>query len=812
MNQFLLSFKLCLLMLSVLLLAGCGGGGSDSGSTPPTVADTTPNTFNFTAQTDIAPEAVVTSNSISISGINAAAGISIQNGEYSIDNAAFTTTAATVNNAAQIRVRHQAASQFATSRTTTLTVGGVSASFVSTTRNPPSTGTDVPPQAAIVFPWAQSKTSAGTIAVRGTASSTNGISTLSVNGVAAIIQPVAVAASQALVLSGNGQLDDDDSEQYEWTANVEVDPYTNTDLIVSVADLSGNQDDGAAAAQTNTLQAPRYFDFDEGNNRLIGMMDNRDLVAIDLTDLSYDVLAVVDEATQFSLDPTSGRLLYSSFSGNTLSLSSLALSNGEVSTVQTYEPELAEDTQVTSVLTQLDLTNQRVYILLRLIEADTTSATDRLYQLNLVDNSITLLSQSTLQDQPFLPMFEMLLHGERLFATSQDEQLIEINTTDGQRTSLLQLNNIPMALAGGQTASQLYVAGLNGMVKVDLSLMEASMLSAETPASQFPTSQISDALLLNEQTLLVADSSFELVMQIDTLNGERSGLLSSGIGAGRPLLSPQYLTFADNTTTLYVLDDGQNAAESLFAVDLTSGDRVQHSAIDRPLNSYPSGLFYYASNNALLVGFNDAIWSASLEDGSLSVISDASTGNGPNIGTLEGGDLDSATSILYMAQYVLENAILRIDVATGDRSLLEFDGSAGPAAVISGLKDIALDKENNQLFLASQGQSAIYQLDLGTMETVLLTDQCHNQNAQNILDVSVSGIQKIRFDADNQRLLILASQLASYDLVTKSCHIIGQSNEYYNVLPLENGTFLSISQGALKHFDPTSQKQVIISK
>lgn len=145
MKQFLRGSRLCLLVLSAWLIAGCGGG-SESGPTPPPVVNTQPNSFSFAAQSDVDPEAIVTSNSITVSGINAAASISIQNGEYSVNNGDFTSAAATVNNAAQIQVRHQASSQYSTSQTTTLTIGGVSANFVSTTRNqPPPTGTDTPP-------------------------------------------------------------------------------------------------------------------------------------------------------------------------------------------------------------------------------------------------------------------------------------------------------------------------------------------------------------------------------------------------------------------------------------------------------------------------------------------------------------------------------------------------------------------------------------------------------------------------------------------------------------------------------------------
>lgn len=813
MKQLLLGSRLCLLVLSAWLITGCGGG-SDSGTTPPPpVVNTQPNPFSFTAQSAVDPEAIVTSNSITVSGINAAASISIQNGEYSVNNGDFTTAAATVNNAAQIRVRHQAASQYTTSQTTTLTIGGISANFVSTTRNQPASGNETPPQAAIVFPWTQSKTSAGTITVRGTASSRDGISALIVNGVAADVQSQSVAAQRVSTQSISSQDNDEsDEEEFEWTADVEIEPYSNVEIVVSVEDQSGNRDDEAATVQTSTLQAPLYIAFDAEHDRLIGIMDNRDVVAIELTDFSYQTLAVVGEPTQFSLDPDGSRLLYSRYVGTTLYLFALDLASGDFSTLQTYEPQLDEGTQVTAVHTRLDSTNQLVYVLLRLAEADADYATDMLYRVDLADESIRLLSQSSLDDTPFLPLFEIVWHNESLLGLSQNGKLIEVERVTGDRHELLSLDNSPFKLAAGTAHNELYVAGFKNILKVNLNELDTTVLSEETPSLEHPTAQVSDMTMLDENTLLVADSSFEVVLQVNTETGDRSALVSSGIGSGRGLLSPQYLTFTDNSDILYVLDDGQNAAESLFAIDLTTGNRSQLSEINRPFNTYPSGLYYHDDNDALLVGLSDAIWSASLADGSLSVISDSETGNGVDIGTLAGGDFDTSTGTLYMAQFALENGVLLIDVSTGERSLLEFDGSAGQAGIITGLNDTALDVDNQQLFIASQSQSAIYRLDLETLETELLLDQCQNSIGQNILDIDVSGIQKIRFDANKQRLLILASQLASYDLENQECRIIGQSPEYYNALPLENGTFLTTSQGALKQLDPTTQKQVIISK
>uniref|UniRef100_UPI0035ABEB8C hypothetical protein n=2 Tax=Thiothrix subterranea TaxID=2735563 RepID=UPI0035ABEB8C len=95
--------------------------------------DTTPDAFSFTAQTNVARSSEMTSNSITVSGINTAAAISVTNGSYSINGGAFTTSPGLVSNGQTVRVRHTSSANYATKVDTSLTIGGVSSTFSSTT-------------------------------------------------------------------------------------------------------------------------------------------------------------------------------------------------------------------------------------------------------------------------------------------------------------------------------------------------------------------------------------------------------------------------------------------------------------------------------------------------------------------------------------------------------------------------------------------------------------------------------------------------------------------------------------------------------
>jgi hypothetical protein len=95
--------------------------------------DATPDPFAFASQTGVPLGATVTSNAVTITGIEAPASISVTGGTYSINGAAYTAAAGTILNNAAVAVRFTASSAFATQRCATVTVGGISGQFCATT-------------------------------------------------------------------------------------------------------------------------------------------------------------------------------------------------------------------------------------------------------------------------------------------------------------------------------------------------------------------------------------------------------------------------------------------------------------------------------------------------------------------------------------------------------------------------------------------------------------------------------------------------------------------------------------------------------
>jgi len=103
------------------------------GNLNPPTADTIPDIFSFMAQTDVALNTTVTSNTITVSGIGAATAISISGGTYSVNGGIYKSTSSTVANGDTVTVKLTSSSSYSTAKTATLTIGGISGAFKATT-------------------------------------------------------------------------------------------------------------------------------------------------------------------------------------------------------------------------------------------------------------------------------------------------------------------------------------------------------------------------------------------------------------------------------------------------------------------------------------------------------------------------------------------------------------------------------------------------------------------------------------------------------------------------------------------------------
>lgn len=111
------------------------GGIAGTFSTTTVASDTTPDAFTFAAQSGVVPSTTITSNAITVAGINdPSTPISVSGGSYSINGGAYTSSPGTVANGQTVNVRHTSSGSSVTAVSSVLNIGGVTSTFTSTTQ------------------------------------------------------------------------------------------------------------------------------------------------------------------------------------------------------------------------------------------------------------------------------------------------------------------------------------------------------------------------------------------------------------------------------------------------------------------------------------------------------------------------------------------------------------------------------------------------------------------------------------------------------------------------------------------------------
>ena len=95
--------------------------------------DSVPDQFDFINKINQQLSTVVESDMITVTGINMSSNLSVAGGQYSINGGSWASTPTMVNNGDTVKVRHTTSASHDAITTTTLNIGGVTASFSTTT-------------------------------------------------------------------------------------------------------------------------------------------------------------------------------------------------------------------------------------------------------------------------------------------------------------------------------------------------------------------------------------------------------------------------------------------------------------------------------------------------------------------------------------------------------------------------------------------------------------------------------------------------------------------------------------------------------
>ena len=685
------------------------GGVSDTFSVTTFATDITPDTFIFTSQSNVAINVPVTSNEITVSGINTEVAISITGGTYSINGGVFTSTAGTIVNGQNVTVKNISSTSPATTTDAILTVGAVNNTFSVTTIPAES----VAPTMAIHFPPQKSLTEGASIKVRGTASDNSGILSISVNGVLA----------------------ESSDDFVTWTATVPNLAEGSNVLVATVTDKQNNiSTDSVDIRKAPLADEITHLTLNSSNNRFL-VMENNQLVEVDRATGLATRVDIDDGVTNFKsandmqLDSNSNRLIVIDNQDDVSTIKEVNLLTG-VKTIFSQDALAAPVGSFSSQLYELalDELNNRLFI---------ADGTNGVIEVDLATSERTTLSSDNL--------YTVILDApsNRLIGTQYGSTLVAIDIDTGVSTRLGSAGMSSVyAIAYDGVNDRVYAAGANADKIVQVNLVDDTISTVSDNIDYTGDANFNSIFGIQYDSinsrLIVSNGT--LVLGVDISTGVRTTLASSpGSKFGIFYDSGNSLVYSINRGQDLTVFDLANAGASRIISDntiATATSNISFGDIWGLKVDVSAGLAYttdWTSASVIQIDLNT---------GARTVIADNSVP-------------DAANTFISPSAFVWDEAGNRMLVLDrGRRSLIEVNYDDGSRRVISSPRlpndnnviynpaGIKLDLVNNRvLVLESQSyaNTTIFAIDLTTGERTIVTSVPTSSNAYYGFDVDLAN-------------------------------------------------------------------------
>ena len=259
---------------------------------------------------------------------------------------------------------------------------------------------------------------------------------------------------------------------------------------------------------------------------------------------------------------------------------------------------------------------------------------------------------------------------------------------------LLEPNEGSVAVDSDNNRALVVDSALEALFAFDLSTGERTVISAQEPQDNFGAqAPVGGGINLrnpghlvfdpDNNRVLVTEQSLGKIIAIDLATGERSEFLNrntGGSGPGLTLLRSQVLDLANNRVLVM---DGVNGNIRLFAVDLTTGNRMIISSAGRGsgqvINS-AEAIALDTANNRLLAadgnnGLRGTLLAIDLNSGNRTVLSGLNrtnnqlVGAGPEFFSPQSLDFDSDNGRVLIADSSFET-VFTVNLATGERTVI----------------------------------------------------------------------------------------------------------------------------------------------
>lgn len=525
------------------------------------------------------------------------------------------------------------------------------------------------PRAEIIFPTFDTLTTAQSILVRGTATDPDGVAEIRVNGL--------------LATTSDGFMN--------WQVRVPIDPGPNS-LTVETRDALGNTDPQAAEARIES-----QIELQETRGMAIDVLRNRALVVT-----AFPEMAVVTVDLS-----TIGRRVLSD-------------ANNGIGPLFTTLDGIA-----------IDPPRDRALV--------TDSTRMAVFAIDLSTGDRTILADAQTGIGPVANWVRLVIHGERALLVGP-VSIISMDLATGNRTTLSDTNfgtgpmfaNLRGIVIDGNRAL-VTDFDLESVFAVDLTTGDRTMLSSGIgkPTGITIDAARNRALVMGRlcSTPYPWHNIYYSVFAVDLASGDYSIVSRTGVGEGLGYVFPQDIVLDGDralvTNNTIVRDE---PVGWVVIMDLNTGDRERLwiPEVARP-RGYWGSRPAFDGTRVVRIEYK-SITSVDLATGVRAIISDATTGTGPELMSPAALVVDGDRALVTDR---FSYALLSVDLATGNRTIISDDSTGTGPRLVSPV-GIVVD-ETRALVMVSN--HAVIAVDLATGDRTLFTDECllciGNSQAQN---------------------------------------------------------------------------------
>ncbi len=663
----------------------------------------------------------------------------------------------------------------------------------------------------ILFPPERSNALEDSIVVRGVSTDPDGVASIWVNGVpAALIDTSVPPGTPSQTFS-----------EVSWQAAIDLQPGSN-EIVVSVEDAIGTMTGAADSVVVDWLEVPIQFAVDEENERIIGRGEyngrNWNLLAWDLNGNAQGLIADnLTSAGAYCYKADTGEYLHVDFrSSSEIDIRSLDVNTQANSRIASITAEL-NNGEYKSGLLLVELAcasgDENAYLTYSLANTVTDSLTiSRIAKVNLNSGESTVLAEFDTRkgDPAILGGVELL--GDNLVAYPSfgwRAPLYLVNKTTGSKSPIATQSNLTVSnLLVDPDSGTIFVLNYDGIYRLDPGADRYRILSLSPLDDPLDFAQIREVQLDSRNNrILLSDDSLGMILAVSLSSGRRTELVARSQGEGVRMVVPRELYVTADKSTVYALDDGGNAEERLFTIDLQTGDREVIGDVRQEFNFLANGLTVDEEQEVAYVSFGRSILRVDLDSEDVLEIASDRAGFGTEISGVSGLVLDKANNRLLYADTGL-SAVVELDLQTRVRSVFSQFGIRGAGGAFSTVNSLALDSSNNRLFASNQGNGTIMSIDMETGNRTVLLDNCRGAPIG-----PSQGLTDIAYEAGE--LVILDDGVKRYDVESGQCTVVSAfvgRPSLLGIRRLAADTYLAATFRGLVLFDAQTKQSVFISE